>query len=320
VEAREVPPPPGAASHVPKDATLRAFEVPLFAGKNTVRVVAVNAAGESEPQEVTLALNGEGALDKRGTLWVLAVGADKYPGAQQIVDAATGKTFRYRNLDFAGADAKAFAETIVAQIGARHAKTEVKVLVNGGKDGEPTRANILAALKRIQAESAGTDTVIVLLAGHGENWTGGRYHFLPTDFKRSSMADLGDDVIDWKDDIQPVIAGAHGRKLLFFDACHSGSAYNKTLLADADADGFVAFSAAASGQDAMEFPKDGHGAFTYMLIEALKGADAALDPLVHGVTVYRLGDYVNLRVRERTNGAQEPEYRSGQGNFVLTRR
>jgi len=301
-------------------ATLRAFEVPLFKGENRVRIVAVNAAGESEPVEVTITHNGEGALDKRGTLWVLAVGTDKYPGAARMVDPETGKAFAYRTLRFAGADAKAFAEAAVTEMQSSHTKTDVTVLVNDGGDGEPTRANILAALERIRASSAETDTIVVLLAGHGENWKGGRYHLLPTDFKRTSMDEVGDNVIDWKDDVQPAIAGAKGRKILFLDACYSGNAYNKTLLQDADADRFVAFSAAGPGQEAWPLEDEKHGAFTYILIEALKGARDALDPLENGVTVYKLGDYVNLMVRQRTRGRQAPEFRSGQGNFVLTRR
>ena len=57
-----------------------------------------------------------------------------------------------------------------------------------------------------------------------------------------------------------------------------------------------------------------------MLIGALKGAGTALDSVTRGVTVYTLGTYVNQKVSERTRGKQEPEFRSGQGNFVLTRK
>jgi len=311
---------PARAPDPEEGATLRAFEVPLFKGDNTVRIVAVNAAGESEPVEVEITHNGEGALDKRGTLWVLAVGVDTYPGAKKMPDPATGTTASFKDLKYAGADASAFAQAVVAQMRPQHAQTNVTVLVNNGGDGQPTRANVLAALERIRDTSADTDTVVILLAGHGENWKGGRYHFLPTDFKRASTSELGDNVIDWKEDIQPLIAKMKGRRLLFLDACYSANAYNKTLLADADANRFVAYSAAAPGQKAWEFTDEGHGAFTYMLIEALRGAQEALDPLEDGVTVYTLGNYVNLMVRQRTRGKQAPEFRSGLGNFVLTRK
>jgi len=318
VEPRAVALPDGAPGSDPR-VTVRAYEVPLYEGRNTVRIVAINAAGESEPQEAAIAHNGDGALDKRGTLWVLAVGVDDYRGAQHIVDQS-GKVFAYPNLKYAGADAEAFAATVAAQMQAQHTKTEVTVLVNGGKDGEPTRANILSALQRIRESSTATDTIVILLAGHGENWKeGGRYHFLPTDFARTSMAEIGDNVIDWQNDVQPAIAGANGRKILFFDACHSGNARNQTLLNSAEADRFVAFASARPNQDSLELDELKHGVFTYVVIEALKGAQEALDRRSRGVTVYRLGDYLYSEVSARTSGRQEPEFRSGQGNPVLTR-
>ena len=55
-------------------------------------------------------------------------------------------------------------------------------------------------------------------------------------------------------------------------------------------------------------------------MQGLKGHDDAMDPLEKGVTVYRLGSFLSVDVRRRTQGAQSPEYRSGQGNFVLARR
>jgi hypothetical protein len=309
VEAKSMALPPGTPPPE-KGGTLKAYEVPLFKGRNVIRVVATNAAGESEPQTLGITHNGEGALDKRGTLWVLAVGVNQYPGAKGI----------YPNLTFAGPDATSFVETASAEMKGTHSGLDVTLLVNGkGEAQEPTRANILAALERIRASSGENDTIAMLLAGHGENWQGGRYHFLPTDFKRTVRTEIGDNVIDWAQDIQPAIAKANGRKLVFLDACHSGNAYNRTLLAAADADRFVAFSAAGPDELANEFKAEGHGAFTYMLMQGLKGANEALDALERGVTVYTLGQYVNLEVRKRTGGKQAPEFRSGQGNFVLVR-
>ena len=55
------------------------FDVPLAKGRNEVRVTLTNAIGEKAE---TLLLNheGDGDLDKRGTLYILAIGVDKYPG------------------------------------------------------------------------------------------------------------------------------------------------------------------------------------------------------------------------------------------------
>ncbi len=315
VETRSAALPAGITP--PERGTVQGYEVPLFKGINKVRVIARNAAGESEPREIEIIHNGEGALDKRETLWVLAVGANKYPGVKRIKNPSDGKFYRYKDLKYAVPDATAFAKTVADEMTGRHKKVNVKLLVNGGEDGEPTKTNIVAALQHISENSTANDTIAILLAGHGENWEGGRYHFLPTDVKRSLISEIGENVLDWQADIHPLITAAKGRKILFLDACHSGNAYNKTLLAEADADRFVAFSAAGPGEEAFEL--QGHGAFTSTLLKALAGANEALDRFERGVTIYSLGDYVNTEVRRQTAGRQTPEFRSGQGNFVLTR-
>jgi hypothetical protein len=60
------------------------FNVPLAKGKNTIVVTALNEIGWSKVQDGTLSLTNEsaGALDKRGTLYLLAIGVSKYPGIQ----------------------------------------------------------------------------------------------------------------------------------------------------------------------------------------------------------------------------------------------
>src|SRR5258708_5317792 len=56
------------------------FEVPLGQGTNNIRVVARSKADLIGEAELAIQQNGEGALDKRDTLYVIAVGVDKYPG------------------------------------------------------------------------------------------------------------------------------------------------------------------------------------------------------------------------------------------------
>ena len=66
------------------------FSVPLAAGRNTIRVTAVNDIGET-PAEVTVTHDGEGDLDKRGTLYILAIGVDKYPNLGNNCRSLDGK-------------------------------------------------------------------------------------------------------------------------------------------------------------------------------------------------------------------------------------
>ena len=128
----------------------KALDIPLFQGENAIRVAAGNEFGMSDQTEGALTIKifhtGEGALDKRGTLHVLAIGVDKYPGIG-------------RDLNFAGSDAEGFKATAEAEMSRSHERVAATVLVNGkGADREPTLANIKAALAETPA------------AGHGQRY------------------------------------------------------------------------------------------------------------------------------------------------------
>ncbi|MGI9524261.1 MAG: caspase family protein, partial [Hyphomicrobiaceae bacterium] len=327
-QVNAVPAPlPVDADKPPEGGYFQAFEISLFGGENRVRVVAVNAGGDSEPATAMIRHNGEGDLDQRETLWILAIGVNAYPGAKGIIEAATGNALQYRDLRFAGKDAATFAATAARTMGRSHRKVEARLLVGpqirdevpgNVKRYRPTRANILTAIGELATKTSPNDTVVVFMAGHGENWSGGRYHFLPTDFSRTDTRIKGRNVIDWADDVMPVFSRIKGRRLLFLDACNAAASRNRTLLGDANASRFTAFQAASSDQKAWEFAQEGHGAFTYVLIQGLKGVAEARDPARRAVTVYSLGPYVKRVVERRTQGAQTPEF-APQGDFVLAR-
>jgi WD40 repeat protein len=327
VKANELPvptthpkPEPGRRVHM--------FEVPLFEGVNDVAVVAKNEFGSTPVDANVLRIkhNGEGALDTRGTLHILAIGVDKYPGLGKTCLGPAGQPTESCDLRFAGKDATTFAATLKAQMGPRHQNIVEHILVNdanvpGAK--APTAANIREALARISAANP-NDTVVIFLAGHGEQDLDGKYYFLPTDIKRTSMAatGTGDNILEWST-IQSALTTALGRRLLFVDACQSGTANteraaNDQLLSDARAEKFVAFAATAPEQLAEERPDLGHGLFTYALVKGLKGQ--ALDPRERAIRVYGLGGYLSSTVRQLSNGRQTPEFYSGHGDIVLVRK
>lgn len=303
-----------------------AYSVPLYAGVNHIRVVAANAGGDSELAVTDTTHNGEGALDRRGTLYVLAVGVDEYRGLPHWCGKKENESC---DLRYAGSDAAMFAAATAERMGPQHNQAELRLLV-GPKvatdiKGErvsvrrdlPTRANILAALRDIAARAGANDTAAVFMASHGENWADGHYHLLPTDLVRRREDEIGANVLDWRDDILPIFVKIAGRRMLFLDACHAASARNRTLLNEANASSFTAFQAASGDQPSWKFTKEAHGAFTYVLVEGLGGAKDALDPDAHAVTVYSLGPYVKRVVQRRTNGEQTPEFTGS--DFVLAR-
>ena len=81
--------------------------------------------------------------------------------------ATDDKKLKYCNLLYAGADAKAFAETVAREMGPLHEKVVTRLLVNGagGRD-EPTKANIEFAVAEL-TKSGANDTLADFLAGYG---------------------------------------------------------------------------------------------------------------------------------------------------------
>jgi hypothetical protein len=277
------------------------FTVPLAKGKNTVVVTALNEIGWSKVQDGTLSLTNEsaGGLDKRGTLYILAIGVSKYPGVPN------------KDLAFTGNDATAFAETMEQRLGALHTKVVRRVLVNEStSDGMPTRANIIDALG-ILGDSKPNDTVAVFLAGHGDN-DGPNYRFVPTDVAMANGTIRPSSVVPWYA-IEEAIDGAKGRRLLFIDTCHAAGAYNERLGNAAYYANILAYSSARWDQVAFESSKLGHGFFTEAIVEGLAGkADASGGGRVDTA---QLNAYLQARVRELAKAIgkeQDPQFFKGR--------
>ena len=287
------------------------FPVPLGTGQNTIRVIAVNQTGESTAA-VTVGHAGAGSLDKRGTLYILAIGVDKY------------RNFPDRDLRYSGADAKAFTEAMQRAAGPLHERVVARVLVNGASPADtPTAANILDALTLLH-EAQENDTIMVFLAGHGIS-DGPNYRFLATDTAASSGGTLKPStIVPWYA-LQEAIESAKGRRILFLDTCHSGSAINRRLGTDAYQANVIVYSAARWDQLAAERDDlgGGHGVFTFATIEGVAGkAD-----ITHSgqITTLNLRDFLVSRVRELArplNHDQEPQYFRGRDadNYVLVQK
>jgi WD40 repeat protein len=148
------------------ESQIRALNIPLEKGENHIQVTAHNTVGDSV-QDLLVYLDREGVLDKKGKLFVLAIGVDKYPKFDSI-----------HWLHYAAADARLIVDTLTKKAGPLHTEVISKLLVTGG-DTPPTRANIEDALLFLK-DAGQDDTVVLFLAGHGEN-EGADYLFMPQD-------------------------------------------------------------------------------------------------------------------------------------------
>jgi WD40 repeat protein len=292
------------------------FEVPLAKGDNRIRVVAHSKTDLVGEAKLEITQNGEGALDKRDNLFIIAIGVDKYPNMPKSCGPNHDEAC---DLSFAGADAKAFAETIEKEMGRQHVQIIKRVLFNGaGPNLEPTAGNIMDAMDVLR-ESRDNDSVAIFIAGHGYSDPHTGYQFLPTNVRPGDHDNFASStVVNWLA-LESSIQSAKGRRLLFVDTCRSGNAFNARLIKDASDEGVVAFSATNMQQDAIELPNLGHGVFTDVLIKGLRGAaDLAHEKEVR---VFDLGAFLEREVRKLTNGRQTPDFykKPGAENFVLVR-
>jgi WD40 repeat protein/esterase/lipase superfamily enzyme len=282
-------------------ATLeRDIAVPLEQGENKIRVVAHNKVGQTA-REFVLFHDRPGLLDRRGILYVLAIGVDKYPHLPPICGLERNQTC---DLQFAGKDARAFRDAIVQQASPFYRGVETRLLAPGG-DKAPTKANIEMALGELFVKAGPQDTAVLFIAGHGAlDGKGAGYLFMPEDAEQSSDGWNASTVVPWTG-FQNALRKTQGRRLMFADTCHSGGVYNSRLVNDAaDAD-IVVFSATDLQTVSWELPRLAHGAFTYALIRGLEGKAQMQDGTV---TLLGLGAFVSREVANLTGDKQQPTY------------
>jgi WD40 repeat protein len=292
----------------------RILDVPLAKGRNDVRVTLTNAIGE-KAETLILMHDGEGVLDKRGTLYLLAIGVDKYPGlGNNCGDDGRSSC----DLDVSGADARALVTAVEKRLGPAHDRIVKRLLINGvGANNEPTAANILDAIDVLK-QAKETDTVLLFIAGHGFN-DGPNYRFLATNAVWDGSVLRGSTIVPWYA-LQEAVETAKGRRILFIDTCHSGNAYNQQLGNAAYHANIIAYTAARFDQEALEDTKLGHGLFTYAVVEGLEGKGGL--SAKRKVSTKDLADYVIKRVEELAKAHkhdQEPQYFKGRDaeDYVL---
>ncbi len=288
----------------------RVYNLTLLPGENRLRAVAVNAQRtESSPAELLIdftppapALSTPMARE-RITLHLITVGINQY------------KNPRY-NLNYAEADAGGLAEAIRTGMNKLVTDTKVYSIRNAGA----TRADILLAIQTVTAGAEAGDIFVFYYAGHGVMSEGGTkdFYLVPYDVTQlygdnTGLAARGISATELK---QLAAAIPAQKQLYILDACQSagavqsiasrGAAEEKAIAQLARSTGTHWLTASGSEQFANEFDQLGHGAFTYVLLQALSGKAAGSD---NSVTVNELKAYLDLTVPEIT------EKYSGQAQY-----
>jgi uncharacterized caspase-like protein len=273
-------------------------EITVTAGPNRLVAYAFNR-DNVKSKDAPLVFTGAGALKRKGTAYIIAVGVNEYANPQY-------------NLKYASADARDFGDEVrlrQSQLGDFDRVEVVQLL-----DQDATKANILSAIKRLAGEpgppslKAGPldalkragpeDTVIIYYAGHGTAQAQ-RFYLIPHDLgytgERTKLTEEGLKTILTHSisdlELESAVEGLDAAHLLLIiDACNSGQALeaeekrrgpmnSKGLAQLAYEKGMYILTAAQSFQAALEAAQLGHGYLTYALVEeGLKTAVADTNP------------------------------------------
>jgi len=206
------------------------------------------------------------------------------------------------NLTYARPDAQAFS----AYMNLNGAKLFNKIHSYSLLDSDATKTAILSAIDEIARVMKKEDVFIFFYAGHGSTEEN-IFYFITSEitglFQQEKLANaLKVNELQEKFKILPAL-----KQVIFIDACHSGGSVEvlamrgateeKALAQLSRSSGVHVMASSESDQQSAEVKSLGHGVFTYVLLEALKGkADGA--PADSKITVYELKSYVDDQVPE----------------------
>lgn len=276
------------------------YSIKLLPGNNSFRAIALNsqrtesdadeiivsfaAAGGNQPAPQPVVINNSNAViapvDKTATMYLMVVGINAYSN-------------KISPLTYALPDATAFKSEIE-----KDAKT---VLANVKTyfitDAKADKAGIMNAFDQIKKEARPQDVFMFYYAGHGYINPANKEFYLVS----ANVTDGGESLLQngiAAKDLQQYAIDIQAQKQLFIlDACQSAGAFEKMLKHDGEQQKSLALvarstgthwiAASGSSETAKEFGQLGHGAFTYVLLQALKGQAAANKMItVNGMKVF----------------------------------
>lgn len=274
----------------------KVFNIMLLEGENQLKAVAINSQRtESKPDEIRLIYQLATPQPTSTTnLHLLVVGINNY------------KNPRY-NLNYALADATGFKEAM-ERGGNGMFGTINTTYIN---DANASKEAIVAALEKIKMMATPKDVFLFYFAGHGVLSDKKEFYLVPYDVTQLygndgalSQKGLSSELM------QQYSKEIKAQKQLFIlDACQSagalehitaarGAAEEKAIAQLARSTGTHWLTASGSEQFASEFKELGHGTFTYVLLEAMKGnADEGGD---NKITVKELDVYLQEKVPDLT--------------------
>jgi WD40 repeat protein len=280
-------------------STTYSHTVHLVRGENIIGATAINKKRvESDLQ--SLSLQADVAF-KNSKCYLLAVGINQYKNPRL-------------NLNYAKPDAESFLDIMDKKSKTLFDNIELHTLF----DDQASKSAILKKLDELATVIHPEDVFIFYYAGHG-SMVDNRFFFIPTESARLyDIGSLQSEALEASVLQEKFKSIKALKQLIVMDACQSGgsvellasrgAAEEKAIAQLSRSAGIHVMASAGSEQFATEFAELGHGLFTYVLIEALRGAaDGA--PKDGKVTIYELKSYLDDQVPEMTRKLKgKPQY------------
>lgn len=259
------------------------FEHPitLADGDNEISIMAYNKAMTIESNRDSITLFRSPEHKARPDLYILSVAVNSYRDADL-------------KLSYPVPDAKAIVESFRAKSGMLFGKIITRQLF----DAEVTKSGMEKAFATIGTKTSRNDVFVLFVAGHGITGNkDGAYYFLPHDFRYTDESAVAKQGISM-DNFKGFLANVNALKsLILLDTCNSGSfseaiasrgMVEKTAITKLTrAVGRATIVASSKNQVALE-GFEGHGAFTWTILDGLKGeaADTSGRITINGLATY----------------------------------
>ena len=282
----------------------------LSNGENTITVSAYNSAGKIESVKSVYKISWQGKEEKP-ELYVLAVGINQYRD-------------KSLQLNYAVSDAQAVQKKFLLQNNKLYNAIHIECLF----DSEATKKNINKKFSELSSKIKTDDVFILYIAGHGTVHKDGDYYFIPADFRYKSEDEISLSGVSKTDLTKNLSLINASKSLVILDTCNSGAFISdkgqrgmseKTAIDRLSrATGHATIVAAGDTQSAME-GYNGHGLFTYVLVEGLNGkADTNKDGFI---TLTELSNYIDNEVPnlsyEKWGYEQVPQRDLGKQDFPI---
>jgi len=263
--------------------------VTLQQGDNTVELYAKNKVGKVESLRARKILNWHGKA-KKPNLYIFTVAINKYRD-------------RRLQLKYAVPD----AEFILKGFSSQKKSLYQNIFTFNLFDGDVTKDGFKSSFEKLSTQIQADDVFVFYLAGHGITYDeDGDYYYLPSNFRFTSSEAIQQQGISKNDLTRYLSLIKAGKTLILMDTCNAGSflGNNTRGLSEQTAidrltrsTGHATIVASSDDQVAME-GYEGHGIFTYILVEGLSGkADADGDGFI---TLQELSAYAEEEVPRRS--------------------